>query len=1121
MNIFEITIQRRSESRYPVVAEQISAGELLAIRTEGTLKLEEADFRKLRSLQIRPQDYGTHLGRALFCDRVRDAFVRALGESPDGLRVLLFVEAEDGDIKTLHWHKLCAPIGGEWELLALSQRAPFSLYLPSISDRHFPPIGRRDLKALILVASPRDLGKYNLAEFDVGETVFGVRTALGDIPSEVLASVPDSIGAPTLDDLCRQLTEKQYTLLHVVCHGKLSRDGDTVLYWTQQDNQIRPVPATALLKRLKTLRGTGRLPYFTFLSACESAMPEAEAALGGLAQRLVRELGMPAVVAMTERVSIATASALACEFYQRLRDGGELDRALVEATAASGDRYDILVPALFTRLRGQPLFSESLDRPLTPAEIQFGLSQFGELLADRAPVLKPQFEAREATLARSLPAEAETLARSALIERQTALEAINNLCDEVLEMSFNALALGTPPPAYDPRCPFRGLYPFTVEDREFFFGREGEVKRLRNRLAEHPFLAIVGKSGCGKSSLVLAGLIPELQAERADLQVADFKPGNDPIAQLTASLAKVNNRPHIIVVDQFEELFTLCEDELKRVRFIDKLLKLAAGQTVIVTVRDDFLGECAVYPELRECVERQVLVAPMNLDELRQAMEKQAARVGLRFEGGLTQTLLDDVRDEPGAMPLLQHALWELWKRRHGRWLLSREYREMGKVQEAIARTADEFYRKLSPEKQEQVRNIFIRLTRLDEEVTANPKRRDTRRRVRIQELVPTHGDLAETKALIKQLADARLVVTDVDPATHQIGVEVTHEALIRHWPKLRDWLDRDLANIRLLETIRKAANDWETANYNESYLVHRGSRLEEAEILSQRPKPILNQLELNYVGACVIRRDRDRQIERQAKRRLKYIIGFVSTALIYTTSLLAYPQYLRWRAIQMSPMVSLDEGKAIIGTNDRDLKKWERPQWYPHLSAFYLDQFEVSNEMYRLCVSAKVCSPPIDPQNFNDDTLSNHPVVHVTAHQAAIYCKWLDKRLPTELEWERAARGTYQQNRQWPWGSEPPSDHANLGSRKSTVAIDSYPQGNNYNLIGNVFEYTSSEWQKDYKSYDQSLVWDLSHALPEALALRGGSWASPIDRITYRTSVITTDSFEDVGIRCAKSKRN
>jgi WD40 repeat protein/energy-coupling factor transporter ATP-binding protein EcfA2 len=879
MNVFEMTIQRKNADRWPIVVKYSRSQELLPQRSEGLLQLTPETLQELTRLQKRPRDYGRTLGAALFQDEIRDAFVGALYESEDPLRVLLFIEATDLEVRTLRWERLCAPIDDTWRLLATNQRVLLSLYIPAITERRFPPIGNRDLRALVLVASPDSLDRYRLAPFDVQNAVDGVRQALGEIPCDVLAHLPGAVGLPTLDALCEQLTKREtrYSLLHFVCHGKAIAGGETVLFWANAQNQVEPVTATRLLQRLADLNGPKGLPHFTFLCSCETASPDAEAGLGGLGQRLVRELGMPAAIAMSDPVTVKTALALTGSFYQQLRQSGQVDLALCEATAGLAERDDITVPALFSRLGGRPLFSDNLDRDLTCAEIEYGLNRLQTLLQERSPVLISQFKAQKARLEQTLGAEAAVLNLQGRQERNQGLSEINTLCDRTVELSFNALALGKTPPLYDSRCPFRGLNAFRPEDGEFFFGRELLIQKLQNKLAEDNFLAVLGPSGSGKSSVVLAGLIPSLQMQQKGLQMAYMTPSTEPLVQLETTLSKVQDRPSVLVVDQFEELFTLCSNNSDRLEFIDRLLSLTQKQPVVVTMRADFWGEVAPYPQLKERMQqRQELIGPMDLTELRRSMEMQAEKVGLRFEADLSNSILDEVRGEPGAMPLLQHLLLELWKRRQGRWLRCEEYRELGGVSQAIAQTADRVYHSLSPIAQTQVRNIFVRLTRLDDSAVAGEKRLDTRRRVTLEELVPGGGTFRDTKKLVQRLAgeEARLVVTTVNPATQKEQVEVAHEALIRYWPRLNNWLDEDRVYLQLRESIRQAALDWSRHGRSitdDSYLLHRGGRLEDAEQLRDRSLLPLNQIEQDYLEACIYWRDR--QIQEKEARNLVFVV--------------------------------------------------------------------------------------------------------------------------------------------------------------------------------------------------------------------------------------------------------
>src|SRR5687767_7789799 len=282
MGTLEITIQRRAENGWPVVAEQSEPGVFLPIRVESTLQLDTVELLS----QLSPERYGMVLGRALFRDEVRDAFVRARAETEDELHILLVVE--DLALRKLRWERLCAPLEGGWRLLALDQRLPFSLYLPSLTDRRFPPIGRRDLRALIVAASPADLDQYGLAPFDAAGAMADVRTALAEIPATALTTATLPLGLSTLDALCEQLTAERYTVLHLVCHGSLTDDGETVVYLEGPDGLTDPVTAARLLDRLANLRGERGLPHLVFLSSCETAVARADGTFGSLGQRLVR-----------------------------------------------------------------------------------------------------------------------------------------------------------------------------------------------------------------------------------------------------------------------------------------------------------------------------------------------------------------------------------------------------------------------------------------------------------------------------------------------------------------------------------------------------------------------------------------------------------------------------------------------------------------------------------------------------------------------------------------------------------------------------------------------------------------------------------------------------------------
>jgi conflict system STAND superfamily ATPase/WD40 domain-containing protein len=507
----------------------------------------------------------------------------------------------------------------------------------------------------------------------------------------------------------------------------------------------------------------------------------------------------------------------------------------------------------------------NLERDLNGDEIALGLQRLETELPLRAPVLMNQFQELARHLRPTLKTDPNALGESARQERLEALAHINSLCVEALDISFNAVATGETIPEYDARSPFRGLESFRVEDCDFFFGREELTRKLVEKIKAHSFLAILGASGSGKSSLVMAGMIPALNLDHAVI-----RPGTNPLEALESARGK-----SLLVADQFEELFTLTHDEKMRADFISALLETTKSGKVIITLRSDFLGEVGAYRSLSAGIQNHLeIISPMNAEELRRAMEGQARWARLEFEADLSQQILDDVAGEPGAMPLLQHALWELWNRRHGRQLRAKEYRVFGGVKQAIASTAENVYGECSKPEQEQVRNIFLRLTRLDEV----DEGRDTRRRVPLSDLIPYGADAAPISALLDKLANARLIVKTVNE--DQTEIEVAHEALIRHWERLQSWLNEDRDALRLRESVSEAAKEWEKSGKDESLLNSRWVKLDEALLLAQDSHYRLTEIEQAYLKACVSLRNKE---QRERERRLRYtVFASIAVAIIF-----------------------------------------------------------------------------------------------------------------------------------------------------------------------------------------------------------------------------------------------
>ena len=461
------------------------------------------------------------------------------------------------------------------------------------------------------------------------------------------------------------------------------------------------------------------------------------------------------------------------------------------------------------------------------------------------------------------------------------------------------------------QCPYRGLFHFGPDDAEFFFGREVFVEELFAATQIRNFIPVLGASGSGKSSVVLAGLVPKLQKE-GNWKFTHFRPGSDPfhalalalvplytqnlnatelIAQArqlasyfregTVTLADVFAQIHknhgnhrvLLIADQFEELYTLCGDQNVRRSFLDTLLACfqssPGNSTVLVaTMRADFLGNVLSYRPLADVLQNaDIKLGPMNHEELLQVIKKPADKLGVIFEAGLVKRILDEIKDEPGNLPLLEFALTQLWKRRQGKQLTHAAYEEIGEVKGALSRHADENYGKLSATEKKQVRRIFIQLVRPGEGTE------DTRR-------LATKAELGEASwGLVKQLADERLVVTSQN-AANQETVEVVHEALIRNWGEFRQWMNADRRFRAWQERLRGQMYQCEQMQRDEGALL-RGAALAQAEENLKQRREDISKIEQEFIQASVEVREREKKQE-QRRRRLTVsgLVGGLGVAL-------------------------------------------------------------------------------------------------------------------------------------------------------------------------------------------------------------------------------------------------
>ena len=455
---------------------------------------------------------------------------------------------------------------------------------------------------------------------------------------------------------------------------------------------------------------------------------------------------------------------------------------------------------------------------------------------------------------------------------------------------------------FQPENPYKGLRPFQTADYRDFFGREKLTEKLIQRLRDtgemSRFLAVVGPSGSGKSSVVKAGVVPAVW--RGDLPgserwfVVEMLPGARPLDELEVALTRVatipaaNLQEHlrrdqygllraanlilpsdgselVLVIDQFEEIFTLIEED-ERAHFLDLLyaavMEPRSRLRVVITLRADFYDRPLQYPEFGELVRnRMETVLPLSAKGIERAIEGPAERVGVSFEDGLVATIVEEMHYQVGALPLLQYALTELFERRQGRMLTRSAYRAMGGAVGALAKRADDLYREFKPDGQAAIRQMFLRL------VTPGEGSENTRRRVHRSELMALVADAEVMDEIIDTFAQYRLLSLDNDPVAHTPTVEVAHEAILREWEQLRLWLEESQNEIVLQRQLSRAAEEWRASAQDTSFLL-RGARLGQFETWVASTRLALTQQERELVQSSMAYRAAEHTAEQERQAR-------------------------------------------------------------------------------------------------------------------------------------------------------------------------------------------------------------------------------------------------------------
>ncbi|MBF4765691.1 winged helix-turn-helix domain-containing protein [Nocardioides islandensis] len=380
-------------------------------------------------------------------------------------------------------------------------------------------------------------------------------------------------------------------------------------------------------------------------------------------------------------------------------------------------------------------------------------------------------------------------------------------------------------------CPYPGLASYDEEDADSFFGRDDDVAGALSRIRSGSPLAVVGPSGSGKSSLVRAGIAPALRRDGLDVRI--ITPGRHPMEAISGLPPRTRGSA-ALVVDQAEEVFSLCPDQQERQEFLSAVARYAEHGHVVVCFRADRTGDLVAHPEFARLVEQGLcLLGPLGRDDLRAAIERPALQAGLVVEPGLVDLLVREVEGEPGALPLLAHALRETWLRREGRTLTVAGYQASGGVRGAVAQSAEHLYADTRAEDRNALRELMLRL------VVPGPDGEATRARMSRRTVVSRPAQ----DELVDRLVAARLVTSDDGVVT------LAHEAVVRSWPRLQGWLEDDVEGLRILHHLAAAADAWQGLGRPDSEL-YRGVRLERALAWQERTNPELTATERDFIEA-------------------------------------------------------------------------------------------------------------------------------------------------------------------------------------------------------------------------------------------------------------------------------
>ena len=762
-------------------------------------------------------------------------------------------------------------------------------------------------------------------------------------------------------------------------------------------------------------------------------------------------------------------------------------------------------------------------------------------------------------------------------------------------------------------CPYRGLRYFDCneEDPKYFHGRESLTDQLLDKVRQSNFLAIVGPSGSGKSSVMRAGLLHQLKqgeklAGSGRWKIQILVPGEHPLQCLALSfldpklsvvekakqlkeakqiltdgseglelLIQALEMPKVvIVIDQFEEVFTLCEDVVEREQFLSCLLeaaeKLKGKLCLILSMRVDFLGKCVEreYSGLAKKIQENIIfVTPMNREQLREAIALPAEEVNLVVEEELIKRMLNEIEGSPGSLPLLEYTLTRLWEERRENQLKLSTYENMGGIGGTLNSRATEVYKQFSQEEQQIAKLIFLNLTQLGEGTE------DTRRRVNKAELMTEKHAQAAIEKVIEKLANEKLIVTNENDV-----IDVAHEALIRHWQQLRNWLKENRYALGRQRKIEEEAKYWVKKEKNKEYL-WTGTRLEEAvgilkeyaanvslsslateflqdssreELISYLGKPEIDNLDQDGIEKEVEKRSylrKEKLRELIEDEREKTGAGLAASWLLeqwgekmpVRTAEVDKQGNIQLRIVEKLPPIvieELEEGIILemVEIPGGEGNWWERPTHKVKVLPFLIGKYPITREQWKVVVSMPKVELDLnsDPSNYRgkgvpESVLNRYPVTNVNWYEAVEFCQRLsvwsrekgkgsEYRLPSEAEWEYACRAGTETPYHWGYKMTP-----NLGNYLERVAgrpspVKRFQVANSFGLYdvhGNVWEWCEDDWHDTYEGApEDGRAWlNENDNDYQYKVVRGGSW--------YYNPWYCRSAFRSLNYRDARSISN